>query len=165
MKPPVTADPVPPPSSDTPPPPPDPPKPVGRAAVPETAAVGAAIKALKERYKADYAKKQPEDQTALSQQLMREAAPDEDPSAGYARLQEARDLAAAAGDIALAGTAIKRLDERFVIDTLRLAVEAFNLLPQQRVQDPSPTLIAWFPLALAAAALQSWAMSIDRTRQ
>src|SRR6185369_5859037 len=105
-------------------PPPPPPKPT-KAGVPEAATLAAAEKALKERYKDDYAKTAASDNAMTAKKLLA-LEPPEEPAANYARLLASRNFAALGGDPATALMAVDRLGESFLIDPLLLKTEALT---------------------------------------
>jgi hypothetical protein len=122
---PAPAPPVPPPSPPPAPPPPPPPLPPPPAKfvklpVPSDADQARAEKALKEKYKADYAKirpDKPDDKLPLAAKLLQPGREDrKDPAGWFVLLREARDLAAQADHPRLAVEAIDEIDKWFIID-------------------------------------------------
>ena len=74
------------------------------------------LKVVKDLFKDDYAKKSPADQSALAKQLVsRGVETASDPGAQYVMLREARDLAAAVGDVETAMRAVDELAKVFAI--------------------------------------------------
>src|SRR5262245_7775606 len=139
-KPPVTEptkQPDPPKPPPTPPPaPPKPPAPkpnVPKLPVPDEAAQAAAEKALKEEYKADYAKLTPDNKSMLTDKTILAAKflqpgreKRNDPAAWFVLLREARELAVQANRPRLAVEAIDEIDRWFVIDPLEMKIKALT---------------------------------------
>jgi hypothetical protein len=93
---------------------------------PEAAAVAEAGKQLRELFKAEYARKGAAERVALAQKILKAGEETKgEPAVTVAALLEARDLAAAAGDLDLALKAVDRLDERFKVEAAELKAEAF----------------------------------------
>jgi len=93
---------------------------------PAAAAVAEAEKQLKGLFKAEYQKKGTADRAALAQRLLK--AGEEtggDPTLKFVALEEARDLAAGAGDLDTALKAIDALEECFTVDALEMKAGAF----------------------------------------
>ncbi len=128
-----------------------PPKPV-KGPAPEAARVATADKALRERFKDDYARKAPSDQLALAKKLLALEGP-EDAATTYARMLGARDLAAAGGDPATALAAVDRLAEGFVVDALALKTDGLALCAS-KVTDAAAA-IATAQLAAIDEAVQA----------
>jgi hypothetical protein len=128
-----------PPPAPTPPPPapavaPPAPKPVVKVVklpVPDQAAQSKAEKALKDTYKAEYAKQKPEDRLALAALLFQPGRENrKDPADWFVILRETRDLALQAGRPRLAMAAIDEIDQYFLIDAPEMKLQALNrLLP------------------------------------
>lgn len=85
--------------------------------------------AVRDLFKEDYAKKSPADQQALARKLLAKGVETaDDPPGRYVLLQEAREIAAAAGDL---GTAFQAADEAakaFAVDGYALRVAAVGML-------------------------------------
>src|SRR5262249_28055959 len=127
-----------------------------RTAVPDSAAISAAEKQIKEVFKAEYERKKPADVQALAGKLFQQAAETKEMTAPrFVLLREARDLAARSGDMALALQATDELCKGFAVNSLeyRVAVlESMATLPaflplQQRMFDTSMALIESAKLA------------------
>ncbi|HLY09598.1 MAG TPA: protein kinase [Planctomycetota bacterium] len=98
---------------------PVPPPSVRREAVPEVAALKEAEKAVRDVYKADYAKKASADQQALAEKLLAQGrATNEDPRAQFVLFREAREVSLQAGDLDTMLAAIDELGRHFEIDPL-----------------------------------------------
>ena len=141
-------DPAPRPAPDDPAPPSDEPSEpqVRRVPVPANAAVVEAEKLVREVFRADYARRSPADRTALAEKLIRNAAETrDDPVARYVLLSEARDLAAAAGNVALAIQAIDELDRQYAIDRPASAADALAAAARlaKSPQDGAALLAGW----------------------
>jgi hypothetical protein len=83
------------------------------------------LKQIKDLFKEDYAKKGPADQAALAQKLIQKGIEtNDDPTAKFVFLKEARDVAAAAGDADTAIRAAHEMGKAFAVDgpALKLAV-------------------------------------------
>lgn len=131
-------------ANPTPPPPPPPPPPVvipvpklsapiARLTVPDDASQATAEKALKETYKADYAKTTPDDKLALSAKLLQPGREDrKNPAAWFALLREARDLAVQAERPRLAVEAIGDMHKHFNVDGHDLKIRALTAVSQSR---------------------------------
>jgi hypothetical protein len=92
---------------------------------PEAAAAAEAQKAVKEAFKADYAKKGPADLAFLAKKLIDEARKlENDPAGQFAMLSEARDIAAQGGDLAASLEAIEELERGYVVDAFAMKVAA-----------------------------------------
>jgi hypothetical protein len=95
--------------------------------VPDQASQDKAEKALKEKYKADYARKKPEDQLALAAKLLQPGRENRsDPAAWFVLLREARDAAVRAGRTRLAMEAINEMDRYFIVDGFAMKVKALT---------------------------------------
>jgi len=125
-------------------PPPPPPKPT-KAGVPEAATLAAAEKALKERYKDDYAKTAASDNAMTAKKLLA-LEPPEEPAANYARLLASRNFAALGGDPATALMAVDRLGESFLIDPLLLKTEALTACVSRTTDGATAIATAAFAL-------------------
>ncbi len=119
-----------------PPPPPKPPAPkpnVTKLPVPDEAAQAVAEKALKEEFKAEYAKLTPDnknlpaDKTLLAAKFLQPGRENrKDPAAWFVLLREARDLSVQANRPRLAVEAIDEIDRWFVIDPLDMKIKALT---------------------------------------
>ncbi len=121
------------PPSPAPAPPPPPPKPAAprivKLPVPDEAALAKALAAQKEHYKADYARKAPEDQLVLCARFLQPGRENRnDPAAWFVLLREARDLAVQVERPRLAIEAINELNRWFLIDAPGMKVEALTTL-------------------------------------
>jgi hypothetical protein len=97
---------------------------VKRAPVPDEAGQAKALKLIQDLYKADYAKKKPQDLLELSAKLLQEAGETkDDPTARFVLLREARDLAAQAGSAPACLEAIDELAKEYDIDALAMKAE------------------------------------------
>jgi hypothetical protein len=118
--------PEPPPEKPSPPPPAPtlprpavrkPKPPVVKLPVPDQAAQDNAEKAIKDAYRADHAKRKPEDHLALAVKLLQPGRENRgDPAAWFVLLREARDAAVRAEQPRLAIEAIDEIDKWFLID-------------------------------------------------
>jgi serine/threonine protein kinase len=100
-----------------------------KAPAPEASTLKEAEKAIREVYKAEFAKKSPADQLALAQKLLRQAGETaDDPKARFVLLREARDLALQAGDLEIALAAIDDMALGFEIDVLSTKNSALTKL-------------------------------------
>jgi len=99
-------------------------KPFTPAPAPDAAKIREAEKSLRETFKNEYARRAPADLDAFSKKLLAEGQKtQDDPVARYALLSEARDVAAQAGDVTLAFSAVDELDRNFVVDEVALKTE------------------------------------------
>ncbi len=100
---------------------------VAKLPVPSDAAQATAEKALKEKYKTEYAKTKPEDKLALAAKFLQPGREDrKDPAAWFVLLREARDLSIEANRPRLAVEAIDEIDRWFVIDALEMKIKALT---------------------------------------
>jgi formylglycine-generating enzyme required for sulfatase activity len=103
----------------------------GKAPVPAEAAQAQAEKAIKDVFKAEYAKRRPADWRALAAKLLQQAKETKaDPAARFVLLREARDLAANAADPVLALRAVEEMARDFAVDALGLKVTALEAAGQ-----------------------------------
>lgn len=103
---------------------------------PDAAAQRDVEKIVRDIFKADYAKTAPADRSQLVQKLMKQAGTSaDDPAARYVLLREARDVAAANGDIDAAVGALDEMAKLFVVD---VAVEKSALLLKLEPAAKSP---------------------------
>jgi hypothetical protein len=95
-----------------------------RIPVPDNEAQAKVLKVIKDLYKADYAKRKPQEILELAAKLLQEAAETrDDPTARFVLLREARDLAAQAGNAATCLQAIDELAREYEIDALAMKAE------------------------------------------
>jgi hypothetical protein len=100
-------------------------KPYTPTPAPDAAALRDAERLIHEAFKADYAKRTPNDFLALAKKLLMEAAkPQNDAAARFALFSEASQAAAQAGDIVLAMATIDELDRTYAVDAPALKMEA-----------------------------------------
>jgi hypothetical protein len=86
-----------------------------------------AEKAVKDQYRAEYAKRRPEDQLTLARKLLGRASESlGDPPVRFVLLQEARELAAQAGDATLAMEALTLQAGAFAVEYGALAASALG---------------------------------------
>jgi hypothetical protein len=105
---------------------PPPAKPAARLPVPAAPALAEAEKQIRSLFKDDYAKRAPADRVALARRLLQAGEETKDDDAlRYVALREARDLAAAAGDLDTAMAAIGRLGKGFDVDVPEQEAAAF----------------------------------------
>ena len=107
-------------------PPPPPAKPAVRVPVPAAPALAEAEKQIRSLFKDDYAKRATENRAALARRLLLAGEETKDDDAlRYVALREARDLAAAGGDLDTALAAIERLEKGFDVGGPDLKAAAF----------------------------------------
>lgn len=95
-----------------------------RVEPPDAASLKEAEKLIKDVFKEDFAKKAPSDKIALSKKLLEQAAEsDADRASQFVLFREAKDLAAAGGDHALALKALKSMGEIFTVNPVALMAE------------------------------------------
>src|SRR4029453_859769 len=88
------------------------------------------VKVVRDLFKDEYAKKSPADQSALAKQLIsRGIETASDSGAQYVMLREARDLAAAAGDVETAMRATDQLAKLFAISPVAFKLAALAKVP------------------------------------
>jgi hypothetical protein len=116
--------------------PPPPPPPISRdppkAPVPGAAAQQDAVKLIRDLFKADYAKRTPADVQALAVKLLQQGRETKDDPVGqFVLLQQARELAVQAGDLATALAAVDEAAKAYDVDSLSLKIQslAATLLP------------------------------------
>lgn len=107
-----------------------------RMPLPEGSAVEEADKLIKDIYKADYAKRKPADKLEFAGKLLKSAQETKDAAARFVMLREARDLAAAGGDVILATEAVEVLAENFVIKLPEQKLAALEAANKARVAAP-----------------------------
>jgi hypothetical protein len=94
---------------------------------PEQASLVRAEKSIKELFKTDYAKNQPESMRAFAVRLIGQAIETrDDPAARFVLLREAGTLAAQAGEFGIALVALDRIGKEFATDSATLKVTAFK---------------------------------------
>jgi hypothetical protein len=107
-----------------------------RLPAPDPAAQKQAEKSVREIFAEDYSRKSPAERKLLAKKLLSVAAETkDDPPVRYVLLREARDLAAEAGDLETALSALGRLEEIFMIDALAAKLA---LLKTAELQARSP---------------------------
>lgn len=111
--------PTPPPTTPAPPPPAETPK---RAVVPDAARVKEAEKAVKDVFKAEYARKGAADRATLAKLLLQSATGQSNPAERWVCLAQAQELAAQAGEWDLAWDAITQASIAFECDGLTMKV-------------------------------------------
>lgn len=98
-----------------------------RLPVPNSAAQGKLLSALRSQYKQDYAKRNPEDQFALAEQFHKQAlAEGADPVRQYVLLREARELATNSGNFDATFAIIDDTARLFTVDARDLKVTALT---------------------------------------
>jgi hypothetical protein len=102
---------------------------VAKLPVPDESSLAKAEQALKETYKADYAKTKPEEQVALAAKLLQPGRDNRnDPAAWYVLLREARDLAIQTKRPRLALEAIADMDHYFRINATDMRMNALTTI-------------------------------------
>jgi hypothetical protein len=100
-------------------------KPHVLAPVPDATALREAEKVIRDAFKGDYVKKNPADLSSLAKKLLAEATkPQKDAPLHFALLEECREVAAQAGDVASAMAAVDELDRYFAVDSLAIRTES-----------------------------------------
>jgi hypothetical protein len=126
-----------------------------RAPVPAAADVAKAEATVKELFKADYAKTKAAARAALAAKFLKDAGDTkEEPAARFVLLREARDLAAKAGDPALALQAADELVAQFKVPAGETRVKVIGPLIAAA---STPTATKATAEALVAAADATWA--------
>jgi WD40 repeat protein len=98
-----------------------------RLPVPVGAVLARAEEKIKEAYKAEYAKKKPEEVKALAARLLQDGAETKDrPADQFVLFREARDQAARAGDVELALRAVEKLAGAFKVDATEMKVKVLE---------------------------------------
>jgi hypothetical protein len=104
----------------------DPPK----APVPGEAAQQEAMKLIRDLFKAEYARRAPADVQALAAKLLQQGRETKDDLVGqFVLLQQARELAVQAGDLATALAAVEETGKAYAVDGLGLKVQALAAAP------------------------------------
>jgi hypothetical protein len=103
-----------------------------RLGAPSRAEQAAALKVIRELFKADYSKSAPAGRLALAERQIQTAADSgTDPASQYVLLREARDNAVAAGDPNVALAAVDAMTGRFAVDAAPLVAETLTALERQ----------------------------------
>ncbi len=111
------------------------------------------LKLVRDLFKEDYAKKTPADQRALSRKLLAKGVETaDDPAARYVLLREARDLAAATGDVDTAVLSVDETARHYSIDGAALKLATLSKMAAA-VRDPDAARA--IARALVAAAVES----------
>ncbi len=130
-------------------------KPFTPAPAPEAAKVKEAEKAIREAFKADYARRAPADLAALAKKLLAEGQKvQDDPVARFAMIAEAKDLAAQGGDVPTAMAAIDDLDRAFVVDAAAMKGEALAAASRTAKTPELARAVAEAHLPLIEAAVE-----------
>jgi hypothetical protein len=136
------------------------PKPVsegGKLVVPEEGELAAAEKEIKAIFVTVDPKRKPPETQALAARLLQAARDTKDqPAARYVLLREARDLAAKAGDLALAMRAAASLSEQFAVSAFEAKTAALDLAGRS-----APTPLAQLQVAELAVTLAEEAEAAD----
>jgi hypothetical protein len=124
-----------------------------RRPIPDKEAQVKVLKVIKDLYKADYAKRKPEDLLELAAKLLQEAADTKgDPTVRFVLLREARDVAAQAGNTAMCLEAVSLIAKEYDIDALGMKVDALAAASAAAARAASPS-VAEACLALLDEAL------------
>lgn len=107
------------PSATSPSPPPEPPK---RSAVPDASRVKEAEKAVKDVFKAEYARRAAADRATLAKLLLQSATSQSNPAERWVCLAQAQELAAQAGEWDVAWDAITQASIAFECDGLSMKI-------------------------------------------
>jgi hypothetical protein len=114
---------------------------IERLPVPKSAAQSKAEHFIREHYKSEFAKHEPEDQLALSRKLYEEIDQfKDDPPTRFVMLREARELAVDAGDLDAAFAAIDEMGHLFQIDPAEMKASAMTAMVDKSTLPP-PQLI------------------------
>lgn len=98
-----------------------------RAPIPEPPARKEAQKLVREVFKEEYARSSPADRLALARKLLQQGVETtNDPAAQYELLQEARSLAADAGDVATSLRAVDELSRRYRVEPAGLKLASLT---------------------------------------
>jgi hypothetical protein len=129
-----------------------------KAAVPDVAVLSEALKLVREAHGPDFvAAKKAEEKAALANKLLREASGEKDALSRFALLSLARDSAVDAGDFTLTLKVIGEIDRIYLVDVLKLKVDAVALVVKAlRTVEDRKQLIAQF------SELIDQAIAIDR---
>lgn len=129
-----------------------------RLPVPDAAAQAQVEKTVKDLFKTEYARRTPQSQAALAKTLIQQAKQtNDDPTARYVLLREARDLAAAAPDLATAFQAVDELARSYQVEALDLDIAVLSAAG--KIAKSPESLIA---IAHAATSLSEKAVVADR---
>ncbi|HEV3027753.1 MAG TPA: hypothetical protein VG457_09285, partial [Planctomycetota bacterium] len=102
-----------------------------RTPVPDLAAQKEKERLIHDVFKEEYGKKTVQDRVGLAAKLLQQGTQtNDDPVARYVLLREARDISAAAGDVATAMTAIGLLARTFEVDPLRMKLGVLTTISQ-----------------------------------
>lgn len=127
-----------------------------RPALPDAAEQARAEKLVREVFQREYASKDPAARIALARRLLQQAIETRDDAAArYVLQREARDVGAAAGDVATLTRAIALMEEGFGVDSLPASGTA--LATAQHASDSAAT-----QSAVAEAALRSVDSALER---
>lgn len=123
-----------------------------RDPVPDEAAWKAALEAVRQVLRDDYAKgARPADKALLVEKLLRQAdRTDDDPTARYALLVDARDMAIDLGHQPLLDWAIDELVWSYKLDLAAVSAEAYEQMSRKRILPPAARTLAVTALELAA---------------
>jgi hypothetical protein len=132
--------------------PPAPPAP--KAPEPGADAQKSAQALIRNIFKAEYARRTPDDQKALARRLLTEAeGTKDDPAARFVLFCESRDLAAAAGDPETAAAAVAGLAAGYAVDAFALKADALAAVGRSVRTPESAAALARCALAAADEAL------------
>jgi hypothetical protein len=137
--------------------PPAPPATIERtkAPVPEAAAQKEAERLVRELFRDDYAKRAPADVQALAVKLLQQGRETKgDPAGQFVLFQQARELAAQAGDFATALAAAEETEKAYAVDGLAMKAQTLSAARPPRLVETSGPL-AESCLALIGDALAS----------
>ncbi len=127
-----------------------------KAAPPSAEALQKAEKTVKDLFKAEYAKTKTADRVMLATKLIEEAdGTTDDPAAKFVLLREARDLAAKAGDAALAFRAVDALAAAFDVKVAAMKADALEVLAKGAIKMATAREIADAALAALDEAVAS----------
>ncbi len=135
---------------------------VGSRAMPTVDEAKAVEKTIKDLFKDEYAKTDAAGQSALVAKLLQQADENKDDAPTmYVLLHEARDHAVAAGDVALATDAQKRLRDAFKIDFAAMLLDLRKLEASARTAGPATVLAALLSLgAEDALAIDNFELAV-----
>jgi hypothetical protein len=142
-----------------------------RAPEPDAAAQKEKLKIVRDLFKDEYARKSPQDQIALAKQLLgRAGETKEDAVVQYVLLKEARELAAAAGDVETALKAVDDTGKSFAVAVLplKLATLAKAAVPGKDVEvlrSAARAYLALVPEAIRTDDYDSAAAAIAKGEQ
>ncbi|MGD0089789.1 MAG: hypothetical protein ABSE73_07700 [Planctomycetota bacterium] len=139
-----------------------------RLPVPPAALLGETEKRIREALKEEYAKRGAADRIALAQRLLKIAEENkEDAPVRYAALREAKDIAAAAGDSAIALAAAEALSAVFKVNKDDLKLAAFTVVARAAAtaEDADKALTAGDGLLSALAGEASFEAALKLAPQ